>query len=122
MYQEKMRFFESLINERIIALRTIMQQETIFPEVYPREPVKDENDLASEIIQNELDLALVHSSRTRILALQQALAKIHSGKFGVCEECEAPIPENRLIARPESHLCIKCQEKIEKVRGYRKGH
>lgn len=122
MYTEKQRFFESLINERILALKGIMPQEPIFPDVYPREPVKDENDLASEIVQNEMDLALVHSSRTRILALQQALAKIHSGRFGVCEECEAPIPENRLMAKPESHLCIKCQEKMEKLRGYRRGH
>jgi len=122
MYSEKKRFFESLINERIIALKGMMSQEPIFPEVYPREPVKDENDLASEIVQNELDLALVHSSRTKILALQQALAKIRAGKFGVCEECEVPIPENRLMAKPESHLCIRCQEKMEKMRGYRRGH
>jgi len=122
MYSEKKRFFESLINERILALKGMMPQEPIFPKFYPREPVKDENDLASEIVQNELDLALVHSSRTTILALQQALAKIHSGKFGVCEECEAHIPEERLRAKPESHLCIKCQEKMEKMRGYRRGH
>lgn len=122
MYSEKKRFFESLINERIHALKGIMSQEPIFPKGYPREPVKDENDLASEIIQNELDLALVHSSRTTILALQQALAKIHSGRFGVCEECETPIPENRLMAKPESQLCINCQEKMEKLRGYSRGH
>jgi DnaK suppressor protein len=122
MYSEKRRFFESLINERIIVLKGMMSQEPIFPEVYPREPIKDENDLASEIVQNELDLALVHSSRTKILALQQALAKIRSGKFGVCEECDAPIPENRLMAKPESHLCIRCQEKMEKMSGYRRGH
>jgi hypothetical protein len=53
MYTEKQRFFESLINERILALKGIMPQEPIFPDVYPREPVKDENDLASEIVQNE---------------------------------------------------------------------
>jgi len=122
MYSEKKRFFESLINERILALKGMMSQEPIFPQVYPREPIKDENDLASEIIQNELDLALVHSGRIKILALQQALAKIRSGKFGVCEECESPIPENRLMAKPESHLCIRCQEKMEKARGYRRGH
>ena len=122
MYSEKIKFFESLINEKIITLKGLMPQEPIFPEVYPREPVKDENDLASEIVQNELDLALVQSSRSKILALQQALAKIRSGKFGVCEECEVPIPENRLMVKPESHLCIRCQEKMEKARGYRRGH
>ena len=122
MYSEKKKFFENLISKRILALKGVMPQETIFPDVYPRETVKDENDLASEIVQNELDLALVHNSRTTILALQQALAKIHSGKFGVCEECAALIPENRLIVKPESNLCIKCQEKMEKARGYGRGH
>lgn len=122
MISEKKQFFENMISERIQQLKGILAQDAIFPDVYPRETSKDENDMASDIIQNEMELTLVHSNRTRILALQHALAKVRTGKFGVCENCERPIPEKRLMARPESHLCIKCQEEIEKMRGFRKGH
>ncbi|NLA75724.1 MAG: TraR/DksA family transcriptional regulator [Deltaproteobacteria bacterium] len=35
--------------------------------------------------------------------------------FGICEECERPIPEARLMIVPEAVLCVVCQEELEKI-------
>ena len=34
--------------------------------------------------------------------------------FGICEECERPIPEARLMIVPEAVLCVACQQELEK--------
>jgi len=37
-----------------------------------------------------------------------------------CIDCEEPIPEERLAARPDSVRCIECKQiKEQKQRGYR---
>jgi len=39
------------------------------------------------------------------------------GTYGVCQECGAAIPKERLEARPEATLCVDCQRKMETGRG-----
>ncbi len=43
-----------------------------------------------------------------------ALAAIDAGTYGECKHCEEPIAYPRLQARPESSLCIACQEELER--------
>jgi RNA polymerase-binding transcription factor DksA len=40
--------------------------------------------------------------------IDEALTKLDSGTYGVCEECGAAIPEARLEAMPSALLCIDC--------------
>lgn len=46
--------------------------------------------------------------------IELALRKIDEGTFGICEECDEPISQKRLAARPEAPLCIQCKEAQEK--------
>ena len=39
----------------------------------------------------------------------------HDQDFGICEECERPIPEARLMIVPEAVLCVACQQELEKM-------
>jgi DnaK suppressor protein len=48
----------------------------------------------------------------RIEALLERIK--HDQDFGICEECERPIPEARLMIVPEAVLCVACQEELEK--------
>ena len=41
--------------------------------------------------------------------LDQALRRIDDGTYGMCEECGAPIPEDRLEAVPHARFCITCK-------------
>ena len=48
----------------------------------------------------------------RIEALLERIK--HDQDFGICEECEQPIPEARLMIVPEAVLCVACQQELEK--------
>lgn len=43
--------------------------------------------------------------------IDAALARLASGEYGVCIDCESPIPEKRLAAIPWAHRCVACQER-----------
>ena len=43
-----------------------------------------------------------------------ALAAIEAGSYGACKRCEEPIELARLRARPETPLCLGCQQEIER--------
>lgn len=49
--------------------------------------------------------------RTRLLRLDAALRNIDEDPdFGLCAECGDPIPVARLMAMPETELCVECAE------------
>jgi DnaK suppressor protein len=42
--------------------------------------------------------------------VEEALDRLHSGDYGVCQRCERPIPSKRLAAVPYARYCVPCQE------------
>jgi DnaK suppressor protein len=50
-----------------------------------------------------------------IARVDRALARMESGDYGVCEECEEPIPEDRLEALPTAVTCVSCAEARERA-------
>ena len=74
------------------------------------EPEGDLMDRASADSEAELHIRR-HATDGRLLrAIEDALARIRSGTFGVCESCQRPISKARLEAVPWTHLCTKCKE------------
>ncbi len=47
--------------------------------------------------------------------IDYALMKMESGTYGVCENCGAEIPFERLKARPVTTMCIECKELEEEL-------
>ena len=74
----------------------------------------DPTDRAS--LESERNLTLRIRDRERKLRnkIEEALARIEAGTFGICEVCEGPISAERLEARPVTTLCINCKESQEK--------
>lgn len=50
----------------------------------------------------------------RLRLIRAGLARMDAGEYGLCAECEEPIAYRRLLARPESRLCLACQSGRER--------
>ena len=62
--------------------------------------------------ETALNIATGESERLRDVA--DALKRIETGLFGICEGCDEPIPRKRLEVFPAARYCIKCKSKLEK--------
>jgi DnaK suppressor protein len=67
-------------------------------------------DQANADAEAELQIRLHRSDGRLARAIEDALARIKQGTYGVCEICKQPISEARLEAVPWTHLCRKCKE------------
>lgn len=77
------------------------------------EPSSDEVDL--DVYEREKNLALVRRLELKIEEIEKALKVAQKGAYGICEHCGKPINPERLKALPETTLCVKCKNELEKV-------
>ncbi|MGH7692303.1 MAG: TraR/DksA family transcriptional regulator [Candidatus Dormibacteria bacterium] len=40
-----------------------------------------------------------------------ALAKLEAGTYGICDDCQRPVPEGRLEVLPWATRCVECQSR-----------
>ncbi len=64
---------------------------------------------------------LSDAKRDELLRVDEALDKIKDGRYGMCEECEEPIPIERLEVRPFTRYCVACKEQIEREKARQAG-
>ena len=71
-------------------------------------------DTATETVDREIDYTLEESDGRLLTAIDEALARIEAGTYGVCVNCGAQIAPERLEAMPWATLCIECKRKEER--------
>ena len=70
-------------------------------------------DVATDMYDREFNLGLASNDRELLYKVDSALKRVQDGTYGLCSECDKPIPMARLKAIPYVETCLKCQEKIE---------
>ncbi|AHI07348.1 hypothetical protein BDW_14240 [Bdellovibrio bacteriovorus W] len=75
----------------------------------------DEADQSVAHIAEHSFLVAQERMRDQLLEIEQALARIEQGTFGICEETEEFIEESRLLAIPWTRLSIEGAELREAV-------
>src|SRR5260370_24175659 len=70
----------------------------------------DLRDWARADTEAELQIQRRQSDAHLMRAIEEALARINRGSFGVCEVCKEPISRARLEAVPWTRVCRDCKE------------
>ncbi len=75
---------------------------------------QDIADKASNAYTKEFLYSLSNSDRQMLQMVDEALARMKKGTYGVCVECGEKMIPKRLEAVPWARHCISCQEREEK--------
>ena len=70
-------------------------------------------DIASDESNRALKLRLRDREQKLLGKIDESLAKIEKGVYGICESCGGDINMERLEARPVATLCIDCKQDQE---------
>lgn len=76
---------------------------------------EDLADVASDTFEREKGIAIENSVNDLLHQVEEALARIEEGTFGICEVCGQPIHPERLRALPYARLCINCKAREEQA-------
>ena len=71
-------------------------------------------DFALDSAQHEINSQLAEVESRELASIENALERMRTGHFGVCEGCSTKIPMARLNALPYATLCIECQRDSER--------
>jgi DnaK suppressor protein len=69
---------------------------------------------ASQVFEQQRDLALRDRSTAQLALIEAALARIDDGTFGACIRCGRPVAPARLEALPWAATCIDCQRDVDR--------
>lgn len=70
----------------------------------------DEGDLTMDLLAENAFLSSQQRIQNQLMEIEAALARIEQGSFGICEETEEPIEEERLRVLPWTRLSIEGAE------------
>lgn len=107
--------FRTLLNgKHSELLSTNCARDAIFIESIPDELERSDRQLIGHVAIFTLD------QRAIILkSVQAALDRLDAHVYGVCLQCEEPIPEKRLNAIPWASHCVNCQGELDAQPGFR---
>jgi DnaK suppressor protein len=108
-------FRKILLKERERIIGDVKQMDESSKEM-GTDGIQDIGDEAATIYNKQILLTLNENDRMRLREIDEALDRIESGTYGICEECGEPVGLKRLDVRPVAKYCVPCLTKLEKGR------
>jgi len=100
--------FESQKRE-ILFSKTVIDQNLVLQ----KDDMLDDVDMTSVEMETAMRTRLLNREALFLKKVEEALARIHKGEFGLCMDCGDDIELKRLEARPTATLCVNCKEAEE---------
>ncbi len=113
--QKESKRFKKLLEENKRALLLSAKKTLSEEATFDTDDLPDEIDLASSEYTQSMVFRLRDREKFLLKKIDDALARIESGTYGICEICEEDISVKRLEARPVTTMCIRCKEEQEKA-------
>lgn len=73
----------------------------------------DIGDRSVTVLGQEIELGVLDLKRQQVRQIDGALAHLAAGLYGLCEECDAAIDEERLEVLPFATQCVDCKRRKE---------
>ena len=102
-----------LLSKRDELLQDLAKNREVSDETVD-ESAQDMADRATSAYTKEFAYSLSESDRKTLVLIDEALARLDAGTYGVCANCGAPVQEKRIEAVPWARFCLDCQELQDK--------
>jgi RNA polymerase-binding transcription factor DksA len=79
-----------------------------------------QGDAGSDAYDRDFALSVLAKEQDALYEIEQALRRIQTGSYGICEISQRKIPQARLEAIPFARLTVECQAQWEKEYGKRR--
>lgn len=115
--QEFHATMRTILQERKSELiKNLLAENADFEETIKELGAADSGDIASNDFERRTLEAIGAQNTMALTKIDTALARIENGAYGVCVKCGNMIDKERLLAIPETVLCIKCKTLNERGR------
>ncbi|MBR6084184.1 MAG: TraR/DksA family transcriptional regulator [Spirochaetales bacterium] len=117
--EHEMTAFEKEMEQNLLELRSnllakISKSDSDFQNLVGSSGSGDSVDIASDDLASKKMEAIGRIDAGKLNAINQALIRLRTGKYGVCAMCGKKIPEDRLRAIPYALLCMPCKRSSER--------
>ncbi len=113
---EQIKTFRDVLVKKKTLLTNHLKTELSELEAPDKHHLADLEEMASDTHDTDSVCEIMAVGANTIDQIEQALAKIDNGTYGVCEDCGDQISFERLEAIPFATLCIECKKKREVLR------
>lgn len=114
MPKKEMEKYRRLLEQKKNSLSSDLAKTRNAEEETTEEATQDIADKAVSSYTREFLYSLSDVDRNTLVKIDEALARIEEGTYGLCRNCSQPMSEKRLTAVPWARLCVDCQELSEK--------
>ncbi len=114
MDKKKLEHFKELLlkhRQQIMNVGLLNKSEELY---VSEEDLSDETDLASSLIQQQLNCTIRDREFVKLRRIDAALDRFEEGTYGHCQDCEEEIGLKRLENQPWAELCITHAEEKER--------
>ena len=104
--------FEDTIRAKLLALKDTLAKRAASPEAILSHRSYEVGDIADTGAQEEQHQTYMHLNaldQQKWRQVQRALELLEQGDYGLCQECDEPIPRGRLLLAPDALRCVDCQ-------------
>lgn len=105
---------KSLIAMKQEILNHLAESDTQVMDIASSMGIKDSIDSAADDIALKKIEAVNKHEANKLRAIDNALERIRTGKYGTCLRCGKKIPAERLRALPYAVLCLDCKNAEER--------
>ncbi|HVP10425.1 MAG TPA: TraR/DksA family transcriptional regulator [Phycisphaerae bacterium] len=98
---------EALVHQRQMLLSVVQSTQAQMAE--KTKDLPDVSDQASEGYGDELAVGLMAIEAAQLEDIEAAISRIDHGTYGLCVDCEKPIPRKRLEVLPFARRCLSCE-------------
>jgi len=78
--------------------------------------LQDADDARQRSGEHEVEGLVSDIDSSEFKAISDALQRVHRADYGLCIDCQSPIPFDRLRVEPQALRCAGCQTRYERSR------